>query len=137
MRITWHDPRKSVIESPQSDARVDANCLFLRVDAKAFHPRKVHHQAVLADGRPRHGMAVALDGQPEVPFSGKFNARNDVTRIHALRDEPCPAVDSAIPDPPRPLVTTVGPVNDLLAQSFCKGGYKGRIFCSNCSRWHP
>jgi hypothetical protein len=78
-----------------------------RVDVDPSHLRQVDHEATVVDGIAGHVVSTAPDRKEKVVLAREVHRVDDVCGTAALRDDRRPAVDQAVPDQPRVLVTGV------------------------------
>src|SRR5215471_6544091 len=79
------------------------------IDPYALHARKINHEAIVAHRRAGNRMSASTNGQIQLPLTRKSHARHDIGYIRAASNRRRVALDPAVPQAPRGVITRVAP----------------------------
>lgn len=97
----------SGIEITPQSARLDPRHLRFRINLHPTQGRKVDHDAVVAQRRPRDIVASATNRDWQTLLAGKGQSASRVGATGALGDERRPTIDGAVPNSPGGIIVGV------------------------------
>jgi hypothetical protein len=111
----------------QQDTGVDVRQPVPAADRDGLRRREVDHEPAVAERVPGDRVAAPTDGDQQVGPDAEPHRGGHVLGVGAARDGGRPAVDRAVPDPPRLVVRVVGGPQQLAAEPV-----HGRELSSSC-----
>ena len=113
---------RRVVDVARRAAGFDADCAAARVDANAFHRRKIDRQPVVDAAESRTVVAAAADRDWHRLLAAEVHGGDDVGRVGAPGDQQGSLVNHAVVELPRLLVARVAPRHQRAVKALAESG---------------